>query len=71
MKCLSYALEAMPEGIWGGTTLEGRRTAWRRLFRRHANSQSPETASAAMTLEGATYAGHAAERRVPPSRTAS
>ncbi len=23
--CLSYALEAMPEGIWGGTTLEERR----------------------------------------------
>jgi WhiB family redox-sensing transcriptional regulator len=25
--CLSYALEAMPEGIWGGTTLEERRAA--------------------------------------------
>jgi WhiB family redox-sensing transcriptional regulator len=23
--CLSYALEAMPEGIWGGTTREERR----------------------------------------------
>jgi len=25
--CLSYALEAMPEGIWGGTTPEERRAA--------------------------------------------
>jgi WhiB family redox-sensing transcriptional regulator len=25
--CLSYALEAMPEGIWGGTTQEERRAA--------------------------------------------
>ena len=32
--CLSYALEAMPEGIWGGTTLEERRIARRRPVRR-------------------------------------
>jgi len=32
--CLSYALEAMPEGIWGGTTPEERRAARRRPFRR-------------------------------------
>jgi WhiB family transcriptional regulator, redox-sensing transcriptional regulator len=25
--CLSFALEVMPEGIWGGTTLEERRAA--------------------------------------------
>jgi WhiB family redox-sensing transcriptional regulator len=25
--CLSYSLEAMPEGIWGGTTPEERRAA--------------------------------------------
>ena len=25
--CLSYALKAMPDGIWGGTTQEERRTA--------------------------------------------
>jgi WhiB family transcriptional regulator, redox-sensing transcriptional regulator len=31
--CLSYALEAMPEGIWGGTTLEERLAARRRPFR--------------------------------------
>jgi WhiB family redox-sensing transcriptional regulator len=31
--CLSYALEAMPEGVWGGTTLEERRAARRRSFR--------------------------------------
>ena len=34
--CLSYALDVMPEGIWGGTTLEERRTARRRLVRRLA-----------------------------------
>jgi WhiB family redox-sensing transcriptional regulator len=48
-KCLSYALDAMPEGIWGGTTLEERRTARRRLFRLQANSQSPATVNAAMS----------------------
>jgi WhiB family redox-sensing transcriptional regulator len=37
---LSYALEAMPEGVWGGTTLEERRAARRRPFRRQASAQS-------------------------------
>jgi WhiB family redox-sensing transcriptional regulator len=69
-KCLSYALEAMPDGIWGGTTMEEHRAARRRLFRRQANAQSPETVSAAMTAQSATYARHAAERRVPSGRTA-
>ncbi len=64
-KCLSYALEAMPEGIWGGTTLEERRTARRRLFRRQANAQSPETVSVAMTGESPTYVG----LQVPSGRT--
>jgi hypothetical protein len=41
----------------------------RRLFRRQANAHSPETVSAAMTGEGATYARHGAER-VAPGRTA-
>ena len=27
--CLSYALETMPEGIWGGTTAEERATSGR------------------------------------------
>ncbi|HZR47898.1 MAG TPA: WhiB family transcriptional regulator [Streptosporangiaceae bacterium] len=31
--CLSYALEIMPEGIWGGTTREERQAA-RRAARR-------------------------------------
>jgi WhiB family redox-sensing transcriptional regulator len=53
-QCLSYGLELMPEGIWGGTTLEERRTARRRLFRRQASSQSPETMSTAMTGESPT-----------------
>jgi WhiB family transcriptional regulator, redox-sensing transcriptional regulator len=55
--CLSYALEAMPEGIWGGTTLEERRTARRRLCRRQASAQSPGTVSAATTGESTTAAG--------------
>lgn len=39
--CLSYALEAMPEGIWGGTTLEERHAARGTSLRRarHAASQ--------------------------------
>jgi WhiB family transcriptional regulator, redox-sensing transcriptional regulator len=36
--CLSYALAAMPEGIWGGTTLEERRAARGSSLRRHAAS---------------------------------
>ncbi len=36
--CLSYALEAMPEGIWGGTTEEERRMA-RGSWVRQANSR--------------------------------
>jgi WhiB family redox-sensing transcriptional regulator len=31
--CLSYALEAMPEGIWGGPTSEERLAARRRSLR--------------------------------------
>jgi WhiB family transcriptional regulator, redox-sensing transcriptional regulator len=39
--CLSYALEAMPEGIWGGTTPEERRAVRGTSLRqaRHAASQ--------------------------------
>jgi len=35
--CLSYALEAMPEGVWGGSTLEERRAARRRSSGRQAD----------------------------------
>jgi WhiB family transcriptional regulator, redox-sensing transcriptional regulator len=35
--CLSYALAVMPEGIWGGTTLDERRMA-RRRPPRHAHA---------------------------------
>ena len=69
-KCLAYALEGMPDGIWGGTTLEERRAARRRLFRRQANAQSAGMVSAPMTGQGATYAGPALEQRVAPARTA-
>jgi hypothetical protein len=58
--CLSYALEAVPDGIWGGTTLDERRAARRRPPRHQANAQSRDTVSAAMTGENATCAGHAA-----------
>ena len=68
--CLSYALEAMPEGVWGGTTLEERRAARKRPVRRQNGERSPGPVSAAMTEESATRAGHAAERHVPPGRTA-
>jgi WhiB family transcriptional regulator, redox-sensing transcriptional regulator len=64
--CLSYALEAMPEGIWGGTTLEERRAARRRPFRRRASAQSRDTVRVAMTGESTSSAG----QRVPPGRTA-
>jgi WhiB family transcriptional regulator, redox-sensing transcriptional regulator len=39
--CLLYALETMPEGIWGGTTLEEHRAARRSAVRRtgHAAGQ--------------------------------
>jgi WhiB family redox-sensing transcriptional regulator len=68
-KCLSYALEAMPDGIWGGTTLDERQTARRRLFRRQASVQSPETVGEALTEVGATCAGHHAGPQVAPVRT--
>ena len=41
--CLSYALEAMPEGIWGGTTLEERHALRRRSFRLQASASPRET----------------------------
>ena len=39
--CLSYALEAKPEGIWGGTTPDERRPARRRSPRRQASAPLP------------------------------
>jgi WhiB family redox-sensing transcriptional regulator len=68
--CLSYALEAMPEGIWGGTTLDERRAARRRPSRHRASAQSRKTVSTAMTGGTATCAGHAAGQPVSPGRTA-
>ena len=67
--CLSYALEAMPEGIWGGTTPDERRAARRRLSRYQASEQFREPVSAAVTGENATC-GHATVEPVPPGRTA-
>jgi hypothetical protein len=44
---------------------------WRDACRQaDPDAQSRETVSAAMTREGAMYAGHAAERRIPTGRTA-
>ena len=64
--CLSYALEAMPEGIWGGTTPEERRTARRRLCRRPASAQSLSTVGAATAGESTAAAG----QPLLPGRTA-
>ena len=36
--CLSYALDIMPDGIWGGTTMEERRVTRRRLVRHQART---------------------------------
>jgi len=37
--CLAYALEARPEGIWGGTTVDERSAARRRPSHRRANAR--------------------------------
>jgi len=68
--CLSFALEAMPEGIWGGTTLDERLAARRRPSRHQASAQSREPVNAAVTGGNATCAGHAAGEPAPPGRTA-
>jgi WhiB family redox-sensing transcriptional regulator len=49
--CLSYALEAKPEGIWGGTTPDERRAARRRPPRHQASKQFRGTISVTMTRE--------------------
>jgi WhiB family transcriptional regulator, redox-sensing transcriptional regulator len=56
--CLSYALEIMPEGIWGGTTREERQAA-----RRSSGRRARGTVGAAVT-------GHAPGQRVTSGRTA-
>ena len=68
--CLSFALEAMPEGIWGGTTPDERRTVRRRPPRHQSSAQSRAPVRAAVTRENATCARHAAGESVPPGRTA-
>ena len=65
--CLSYALESMPEGIWGGTTPEERSAVRKRPFPRQASAQSSGTVSAAVTGQGTHRAGDAAGQ---PGRTA-
>jgi WhiB family redox-sensing transcriptional regulator len=63
--CLSYALETMPEGIWGGTTEEERRAAHGSRARRAGG-----TVDALMPGEPAAPAGRAAGQRIASSRTA-
>jgi WhiB family transcriptional regulator, redox-sensing transcriptional regulator len=63
--CLSYALEAMPEGIWGGTTLDERRKARRRPSHHQTKAQPPGPVSTELTGENATCGGHAAGHPVP------
>jgi len=57
--CLSYALETMPDGIWGGTTLEERRAARRSSVRR-ASARSRGAVAAAVAGQPAARAGRAA-----------
>ena len=68
--CLSYALEAMPEGIWGGTTLNERLAVRRRPSRQQASVQYRAQVSVAVTGENATCAGRAAEEPARPGRVA-
>ena len=68
--CLSFALEAMPEGIWGGTTLDERLAARRRPVRHQTSAPSRDPVSAAVTGENVTCAGHAAGEPVRSGRTA-
>jgi WhiB family transcriptional regulator, redox-sensing transcriptional regulator len=53
--CLSYALEIMPEGIWGGTTQDERRAGLRPSGLR-AGGRSRGMGNAAMTAESAVLA---------------
>ena len=69
LNCLSYALETMPVGIWGGTTAEERLAA-RRAVRGQASAQSHGGLSAAVTGEPAARTGHAAGQRATSGRTA-
>jgi WhiB family redox-sensing transcriptional regulator len=64
-KCLSYALEIMPDGIWGGTTGEERQAA-----RRSSGRRARGMASAEVTGEPAAVTGHAPGQRVTSGRTA-
>ncbi len=68
--CLSYALEIMPEGIWGGTTQDERR-AGRRPSGLRPGGRSRGMGNAAMTREPAVRAGHAAGQRATPGAAAS
>ena len=63
--CLAYALEARPEGIWGGTTFDERRAERRRPHRRRASAQSLGVVSAALPGDDVRAAG----QPVLPGRT--
>jgi WhiB family redox-sensing transcriptional regulator len=45
--CLSYALQIMPEGIWGGTTPDERRAARRKSARRTVRATGQPVTSGA------------------------
>ena len=59
--CLAYAVETMPEGIWGGTTPAERRTARRRPSRGQFSPRYLHGFGAAATGDQ-----HAAEQAAPP-----
>jgi WhiB family redox-sensing transcriptional regulator len=68
VNCLSYALETMPEGIWGGTSEEERR-AVRGSWVRRANSRPGSAAGAVTAGEPAAGAAHGAGT-IAPGRAA-
>ncbi|HSZ40350.1 MAG TPA: WhiB family transcriptional regulator [Trebonia sp.] len=68
--CLSYALEAKPEGIWGGTTMTERTGQRRRALRRQVRGQPRDPADTAKSGERAMYDGPVPAPRVQRGRSA-
>ena len=65
LACLAYAVETMPEGIWGGTTPAERNTARRRPSRRPFSPRYLSAVRPAVTGDQ-----HALGQAAPHDRTA-
>ena len=63
--CLSYALDTMPDGVWGGTTGDERR-----VMREPSGRLSAGAANPAISIEPRALAAHAARSRVTLTGTA-